>query len=157
MKKGKLTLSLKSKLFDRQHTFSLSGTVNHMEASDLNPMLENNAFVYATSGELDEMKFSFTANDTKATGSMTMLYHGLELAVKNKRTDDTTAIKERLISKIANRKVINSNPFHGKAIRVGIIDCERNPERFLFNYCFKSILSGIKSSMGLTPQVKQEK
>ena len=58
----------------------------------------------------------------KATGKMNFLYNGLKLAVKNKRTDDTTAIKERFISIIANEKVMDSNPVPGQEVRVGLID-----------------------------------
>ena len=73
-------------------------------------------------------------------------------AVKNKRTDDTTAFRERFISFIANRRVLDSNPIPGEEVREGIIDYERDPERFLFHYCFKSILSGIKSSFLRNPK-----
>ena len=118
-------------------------------------MLEKNAFIYVTSGKIDAMNFSFTANNTKATGKMIMLYHGLDIAVKNKRTDDTTAFRERLISLIAKRKVLDSNPIPNEDVREGIIDYERDPERFLFNYCFKSILSGIKSSLVKSPKKRK--
>jgi hypothetical protein len=118
-----------------------------MEISELNPILEKNAFVFVTSGKIDAINFNFIANNTKATGNMTMLYHGLEVAIKNKRTDDTTAIKERFMSIIANNKLINSNPVPGDGVRVGIIDYERDPEKSLINYCFKSALTGIKSSL----------
>jgi len=86
---------------------------------------------------------------------MTLLYHGLDITVKNKRTDDTTAFKERLISLIANKKIINSNPIPGENVRVGIVDYKRDPERFLFNYCFKSILSGMTSSLTNNPKKKK--
>ena len=147
MGKGKLTVLLKNRIFNKLNTFSIDGTLSGMEVKELNPMLERNAFIFATSGKIDAMDFSLTANNTKATGKMNLRYHGLNIAVKNKRTDDTTAIKERFISIIANRKILNSNPLPGEAVRIGIIDLERDPERFLFNYSFKSILTGIKSSL----------
>jgi hypothetical protein len=121
----------------------------------LNPLLENNAFIYSTSGKIDAMNFDFMANNAKATGKMTMLYHGLNIAVKNKRTDDTTAFKERLISFIANKQVLDSNPIPGNEVREGIIDYERDPERSFFNYCYKSILSGIKSSLAKSPKKRK--
>ncbi|MFA5329766.1 MAG: hypothetical protein WC384_18365 [Prolixibacteraceae bacterium] len=147
MGKGKLNIALKGRIFDRQNAFSVNGTLSGMEVKELNPMLEKNAFVYATAGKIDAMNFSFLANNTKATGQMTLRYHGLDVAVKNKRTDDTTAIKEQFMSIIANKKLLDSNPIPGEPVRVGMIDYERDPERFLFNYSFKSILSGIKSSL----------
>jgi hypothetical protein len=147
MGKGKLNIALKGRIFDPQNTFSVNGTLSGMEVNELNPILEKNAFVYATAGKIDAMKFSFLANNTNATGQMTLRYHGLNVAVKNKRTDDTTAIKERFMSIIANKKILDSNPVPGEPVRVGVIDYKRDPERFLFNYSFKSILSGIKSSL----------
>lgn len=152
MGKGKLTILLKSRIFDSQNTFSVNGTLSDMTISEMNPYLEKNAFVYVTSGKIDAMNFNFTANNTKATGKMKMLYNGLEITVKNKQTDDTTAFKERFISLIANREVIDSNPVPGENVREGIIEYERDPERFLFSYCAKSILSGIKSSLVKSPK-----
>jgi len=147
MGKGRFAVLLEARIFDRQNTFSVKGSLSAMEAMELNPMLEKNAFLYATSGKIDAMDFSFTANNTKATGNMTLLYHGLNIAVKNKQTDRTTAIKERIQSVIANLKVMDANPIPGEEVRAGVIDVERDPERFLFNYCFKSMLSGIKSGI----------
>lgn len=147
MGKGKLAVQLKGRLFDRQNTFSLKGSLSEMDARELNPILEKNAFINVTTGKIDAMNFSFTANNTKAIGEMTLLYHGLDVTLKNKRTDDTTAAKEQIGSLIANIKILNSNPLPGNKIRKGIIYNERDPEKFLFNYCFKSFLSGITSSL----------
>ena len=156
MGKGKMTILLKGRIFDSHNTFSLNGTLSGLEANELNPILEKYAFIYATSGKIDAMNFSLTANNTKATGKMTLLYHGLDIAVKNKETDDTTAFRERFISFIANRKVLDSNPVPDEDVREGIIDYERDPERFLFSYCFRSILSGIKFSLVKSPKKRKK-
>ena len=156
MGKGKVNISLKSQLYDKYNTFSMQGILSSMDAKEMNPMLERNAFMFVTSGTIDEMKFSFTANNYKAKGNMTFRYHGLDLAIKNSMTDDTTAIKEVLVSVIANLKVMNSNPLPRKEVRVGIIDFNRNPETFLFNYCAKALLSGIKSSISRKPSKKRK-
>lgn len=145
MGKGKFSFILKSRIFDNQNTFSVNGILSKMEIADMNPYLEKNAFIYASSGKVDEMSFKFTANNTKADGNVTMLYKDLDITVKNKNTDDTTAFRERFISMIANMKIIDSNPMPGQALRNGIIDYERDPEKFFFSYCVKSIFSGIKS------------
>ncbi len=147
MGKGKMTISLKGRLYESDNTFSLNGTLSNLEAKELNPILEKSAFIYATSGKIDAMNFRFTANNTKATGELTMLYNGLDITVKNRKTDDTTAFRERFISFIANRRILDSNPVGNENVRVGIIDYERDPERFIFHYCFNSILSGITTSL----------
>ena len=147
MGKGKLTILLKAELFNSHNPFSLEGTLSGLEAKELNPILEKSAFIYVTSGKIDRMNFKFSANNIKSSGKMTLLYHGLDIAVKNKLTDDTTAFRERFISFMVNRKLLDSNPLPNEQVRKGTIYYVRDPEKFLFGYCFRSILSGIKSSL----------
>ena len=147
MGKGKMAVHLKERIFDSNNVFSLEGTLSGLEASELNPILEKSAFFYATSGKIDALSFSFIANNDRATGKMIMLYHGLDIAVKNKQTDDTTALRERFVSYIANRRIPNSNPVQGGDVREGTIDYTRDPERSVLHYCFRSILSGITSTL----------
>jgi len=147
MGKSKMTVLLKAKLFDKLNTFSMNGTLGEIDIKELNPLLEKNALIYANSGKINKMSFNFTANDIKSTGQVIMLYNGLNLTVKNKKTDGTTAIKERILSFIANEKAWNSNPTPGDRVRVGIIDYNRDPNKFIVNYCLQSIVSGIKSSI----------
>lgn len=154
MDKSKLKVLLKNKLFDNQNTFTVEGNLSGMDVRTLNPILERNAFFYATSGKIDKMNFNFTADKNNSSGKLTMFYHGLEIAVKNKETDDTTGLGEKIISFIANIKILNSNPLPGDEIRVGTIEYKRDPEKFLFNYCLKSILSGITTSMVKQPKKK---
>ena len=146
MGKSSLSVQLKGELFDRNNAFLVSGKLSALDIKDLNPILENNAFIYA-SGKIDAMNFSFDADNIKSTGKLTMLYKGLDITVKDKRTDDTTALKSRFFTFIANRRILDSNPDKGEDIRVGTIDYERDPEKFLFHYCFRSILTGIISTV----------
>ncbi|MFM9950571.1 MAG: hypothetical protein ACKV1O_21720 [Saprospiraceae bacterium] len=156
MGKGKLIISIKAKLFDKLDAFSLTGHLAAMDAKILNPILEKNAFLFVTSGDIDAMNFNIEANNNRATGSMTLRYQGLDIALKNKRTDDTTGLKERVVSWIADLKIVDSNPLPGEAVRTGIIDYERDPQRFFFNYASKAILTGIQSSLEKNPKKKKK-
>ena len=156
MGKGKANIYFKGRIFDSENTFTVNGTLSGMEVMEMNPILEKNAFVYATAGKVESMDFSITADKNGAAGKMKMIYKGLDLTIKNKDTDDTTALKEQIISLIANMKVMDSNPMPGEEVRIGIIDYERDPEKFLFNYIVKSIMSGIKSSLVRIPKEKKK-
>ncbi|MGF1587498.1 MAG: hypothetical protein ACFCUM_19445 [Bacteroidales bacterium] len=145
MGRGKVTLNFKGKIFESQNTFSLNGSLSAMDASALNPILENNAFVFVRSGRIDSMNFSLTANNNKATGKMSLLYHDLNIEVMD--ADGATGLKERFVTFLANLAVINQNPGTGQEVREGVIDFERDPERSIFNYWVKSILSGVTSSL----------
>ncbi len=145
--KGKINIEYKYKIFEPNNQFSLTGVIKNMDLQEINPILEKTAFISIASGNIDGIKFSFNADSKKAAGEMAMLYHGLEVALINKKTDHTTALKERIISYIINKKVMDSNPLPGEEVRTGIIEFERDPEKFIFNYWFKSLLSGIKGTL----------
>jgi hypothetical protein len=63
----------------------------------------------------------------------------------NKQTGETDAIIAQVKSMIANVIVMESNPKQGKEVRPGIIEYERDPEKFLFSYVVKSVMTGMKS------------
>lgn len=156
MGKSKMTVSLKAKLFDKSNTFSMTGTLAEIDIKELNPILEKNASIFANSGNINKMNFNFTANDTKATGQMIMLYKGLDLGINNKQSNESKTLKARIITFIANEGVWNSNPTPGDEVRVGIIDFKNDPSKFIVNYCVKSIISGIKSSIIKVPMKKKK-
>jgi hypothetical protein len=147
MGNGRVAILLKSRIFDSRNTFAVNGRLSGMEASGLNPILENHAFITITSGRINSMDFSFSANNTKASGNLELLYQGLGLAIINKQTGETGAIIEQVKSVIANIIVMESNPMPGEEVRRGIIDYERDPEKFLFNYVVKALASGLKTTV----------
>jgi len=157
MGKSKVNLLLKARIFDNQNTFAMNGTLSEMEASELNPILEKSASITVTSGKINATNFSFSANNTKATGNMKLLYEGLNFAVMNRETGETDAIKEKVKSVIANIIVLESNPIQGEEVRLGIIEYERDPERFQFGYFFRALLSGIKTSVTKTKSPNKNK
>jgi hypothetical protein len=147
MKEGKVSISLTGKLNDPGNSFTVNGSLKDLDAVTLNPFLEKTAFMYATAGHINYMNFTFSADNSISRGNLTLAYKGLNIALKNKQTDDTTALKEKFLSLIVNMKINHSNPMPGEAMRVGIIEYKRDPQRFLFGYCAKSIMSGIRSSI----------
>lgn len=157
MGKGKVNLSLKARIFDNQNTFAMNGTLSGMEASELNSILEKSASITITSGKINTMNFGFSANNTKATGNMNLLYEELKFDIMDRQTGETTALKEQIKTLIANIILIESNPIRGEEVRPGIIEYERDPERFLPGYFFRSLLSGIKTTVTKTKSPKKSK
>jgi len=131
--------------------------LSEMEVSELNPILEENAFLSVTSGKINTLNFSFSANNTKTTGNLKLLYQGLDFAVMNKQTGETTAIIEQVKSLIANLVVLESNQMPGEEVRLGVIEYERDPERFLFNYVVKALMTGMKTSITKTKSPRKLK
>ncbi|MEO5582559.1 MAG: hypothetical protein ABIR66_07690 [Saprospiraceae bacterium] len=155
MGKGRIHLYLKTKIWDPAYTIAFGGHVSGFDMMALNPILGKNAFIYITSGKIESVNFSFEADKVRARGQMLLKYHDLQVAVKNKQNDDTVGLKSKLMTFIANKKILDSNPLPGENVRIGVIDYERDPEKFVLNYCFKAAFSGIKSTMLKTLPKKQ--
>ncbi len=156
MNAGRLSISIKAPLFDRNNTFKVKGSLAGMEVAKLNPMLTNNAFVEAKSGVIESMNFSFTADNTAAAGSLKILYNNLKIEVLDKQSETSSSLKGWLRSLIANMIILESNPLPNEEAREGTIEYKRDPERFLFNYAFKSILTGLKQSLGRASKRKRK-
>ena len=110
MDKGRLTVLLKARIYDRDNTFTVNGGLSGMEASALNHLLEKSAFITINSGIINKLNFSFSANNTKATGTLMLLYQGLNVAVINKKSGKSTGIIAWVKSLVANIIMIESNP-----------------------------------------------
>ncbi|MEP7320980.1 MAG: hypothetical protein ABI761_03635 [Saprospiraceae bacterium] len=156
MDKARLHLFLKIKLLDPAKTIFFGGHLSGFDLMALNPIFGRNAFTYVTSGKVESLQFKFQADKVRARGRMDFRYHDLRVAVKDPQKDDTIGIKSKLLTFLANKKILDANPLPDENPRVGVIYYERNPEKFLLNYCFKATFSGIKSTI-LKPANKKSK
>jgi hypothetical protein len=157
MGKSRTVAGIKARLYDPANTFTMEGSLGSIDAKDLNMMLERAAFVSARSGKIDDLYFSFRADNAMARGNVKMLYKDLKVTIMDKKTGDSTKLKEKLISLVANNRIYDSNPLPGKDVRLGKIEQARDPERFLFHYCFRSILSGIRNTIMKNPKPQKKK
>ena len=129
--------------------FDCSGTLEKFPLDALNIMLKNNANILIKEGYADKLEFSFHANEKYSSGSLLFLYHDLKIELLNKETNKS-ALKEKLISFVANKFLIKeSNPKKNEPPRRELIFYQRNPNRFIFNYTWKSVLSGLKPTIGI--------
>jgi hypothetical protein len=147
MDEGRLAIELKSRIYDPENTFTVKGTLWGMPAAALNPILEDHAFITIREGEIDGMEFYMLANNEKATGDLELRYGGLDFDVVDKQSGEAKGAVERMKSVVADWVVKDGNPLPGKDFRPGTIEYERDPEKFLFNYMVKSLISGVKTSV----------
>jgi hypothetical protein len=147
MEKGALSFNMKAKLYDPHNTFSLTGSLAEMHIPDINQTLERIAYVSVKSGMAQRTKFDFVADNRQSRGKMIFVYRDLELANVNEPAGAIKSFVQNVVTLVVGSQLIPSNPMPGEEIRVGTIEFERNPERSVFHYCVKSILSGIKSNI----------
>jgi hypothetical protein len=137
----------------------VSGVIEKLDFKHLNTILEPVLKVRAEEGFLDKLTFSFVANSSHADGKMTMDYRDLKLVTfrsKPKKgfiqklfdTDDDKVQKAGFKTFIINTFIIRKDrdkkqPFESRS---GTIDFDRNKSKYIFNYWWKAVSTGVKSA-----------
>jgi len=159
MGKSLLSLNMDFPLNHPQQRHRIQGEMLQFSIPDINTMLEPTAFTSVESGFVDTLRFIMTMDERQSSGDMQFIYRDFKVQLLNKDASQEEGLKEDLASLLANWLVIKKdNPDQsGKPIRVGKIAFVREPEKSVFAYWWKSLLSGFKSSVGMKSDASQTK
>jgi len=139
MGEGPLNLELTLPLEGNLHDFRCSGSVGAMQLSPLNDMLEPAINIKFNGGKVNRLTFDFIANDKASKGWMEFLYQDLDVALMKKEAD-----KEKgFMSTMANTMALSNNPAPGKNVKIVEIGFERDKNKGIINYVWKTIQSGM--------------
>ncbi|MEX0905878.1 MAG: hypothetical protein WD604_06105 [Balneolaceae bacterium] len=131
-----------------EHRHFIEGTVESMDATHFNRALEPLAFQRIESGRVLSIQFLMELGEEEASGDVEFLYEDLNITLLSEGSND-----ENLITKagtfLANTFAIESNNNDPEDPRIGEVSFERDKEKFVFNYWWKSLQSGLESSIGL--------
>ncbi|KOH45904.1 AsmA family protein [Sunxiuqinia dokdonensis] len=120
----------------------VSGTLRAMDLEAFNPMLVQNAAVRVETGNLNRMAFNFLYNNNRSAGDLLFEYDQLKVHL----LDQEDRTNKKVQSFFTNLLVLQKENVRGdRAFREGTIAFERDKKKSLFNYWWKSLLSGIKS------------
>ncbi|WP_089684394.1 hypothetical protein [Catalinimonas alkaloidigena] len=159
MDQGHLIGTLRCRLDDPTDPFTLRGRMTSLSLSKLNPLLEPVAFVVIESGVAEQVDFDIKGNREFAEGDMHFRYNDLKISLANKRTGDTNKLGVEIASFFANAFVLRSRnprvPFG--PLHPGEVYMERDKNKSFVNYCWKALLSGIKTSIGMSAVKKKDR
>lgn len=112
-------------------------------------MLIPAAFTQIESGWLQNLDFEFTYGNDQSEGIMNFEYENLKIHTLKKKNVEKNPL-QAVKTFIANTFVIKTDNLQSdKNFRQGEIQFERNKKKSIFNYWWKSLLSGFKSSTGI--------
>ena len=95
--------------------------------------------------EVENIKFNFHATKKSSTGLVEMNYRDLKVAVVSIVDGKSQNTGKKIVSMLANAFIVKSDVPSKKDDRTSAkIFYVRDPERFIFNYSWKSIFSGVK-------------
>ncbi len=152
---GFLKLDFSFPLNSSEYGHTFSGSLSGMDMVDLNPILEV-VPARVDEGKIDKITFSAFATDKRSRGKLYMYYKNLKLKLKDKDTGKVGA-KQDILSFLADKLFIrNDNPKKGGDFREGIIDFERDESKSIINFWWKSLLTGIVSTVSTKNLINDE-
>jgi hypothetical protein len=138
----------------KEPQFSINGTVKKFNLPDLNQFLQSYAPATIKRGTSDEITFSGNVYRTNSTGTMTFLYHDLEVDLA---LHDKAKWKSSVLSFAANTYLNASNPPSANLPpRIVHFHAERNMNKSFINILVKSILAGLKETMIMSKENKKD-
>jgi hypothetical protein len=139
MGEGPLKVQLHLPLEGNLHNFVCSGSVGAMQLSPLNDMLEPAINMKFNGGKVNRMTFYFTASDKASKGWMEFHYQDLDVVLMKKKAEKEWGF----ISSLANTVTLSNNPAPGKDLKIVEIGFERDRNKGIINYVWKTIQSGM--------------
>jgi len=148
MGQGELRVVFKFPMANKEMSFTVDGLLDSMDLKAINPILENSAFVHIREGQANSMRFYVQGNRDRSAGELRFNYNDLNILLVDK-DKGRPGLDERVGSLIANAFVVKADNPKAVFFRVGEVEHERDPSRSVFSYWWRSLLSGIKSSIGM--------
>lgn len=134
--------------------YTVTGNLQEMDLTAFNPMIKHVGFIEIEDGRLLDLNFNFKYNLQQSAGEMQFEYKDFKIKTISKASNDTNSLGQDIKSFVANTFIVNThNMKKDKKFRVGKISFKRNTKRSIFNYWWKSLLTGFRSSTG----IKEEK
>lgn len=152
--KGNLKARLDIDLTSNNESFNIKGNLGQMEATTFNKMTKELILVEITSGDIKGVMFNFSADDDVSNGEIIVRYENLKAKVLKEK--DTTK-KAKFMSFIAGGAIRSNNMPDDNKFRKGIINFERVKGKALPNYLWKSVLSGLISTIAPVGENKNQK
>ncbi|MBN2732058.1 MAG: hypothetical protein JXR26_06495 [Balneolaceae bacterium] len=125
----------------------INGRLSSMPITDFNRMIEYVAFVRIDTGMLNSLKFDMTLNKERSNGTLIMKYENFKISVLDKKSITQKGLLENLMTFVANNFVVRKNNTPESGMQAGRIQFERVEDKSIFNFWWKSLLSGIKESI----------
>lgn len=139
MDEGPMHVELDLPLQGNLRDFRCIGSVGAMELFPVNGMLEPSLHMIFKTGKLNRLTFDFTANDNVSRGWMEFLYQDLDVVLLKKEPGKEFGF----LSFMANSMTLSNNPSHRRDLKTVEIGFERDKNKGIIGYIWRTIQSGL--------------
>jgi hypothetical protein len=132
------------------YAHTVKGSLLPMTLTPLNHMLEKSEPMSIDAGTLNKFEFELSLNSTRSEGLFYMGYDNLNVVVLEYKSNKRK--KSGFASFWANKMVLNTQNPKGNTLEPVSISYDRDIQRSIINYWWKSIYSGAKEVLGIKPK-----
>lgn len=157
MDEGVLEVHFDIPLDSPSDAYTFKGQLSATNLTAFNPMLSPVAFVKIDDGMAQSLQFEVQANDDNGKGTMQFVYDNLKIKFLNEETGKSKGLLQGIKSFVANTFVVKSKNSPEQNFREGEMYFERDKSKSIVNFWWKTLLSGLKSSVGVPDQAKKER
>ncbi|WP_020401685.1 hypothetical protein [Gracilimonas tropica] len=143
MNSSPLSVQVEYPLYDMTNTHTVKAQLESIDPKEVSGMLRNVGFIELKDGFVEGMETEMTLNSDSATGEVLIEYRDLKVKFLNDENPEKNGLKQRVKTFVANTFAIKSNNT-GEDAETGQIDFEREKNKSIFAYWWKSLLSGMK-------------
>jgi hypothetical protein len=141
----------------RADSFSVHAAIGQLDLTSINPMLSKLLPVSIQRGTSKSTEiFHIKGDSARASGIMHFRYHNLAIRLDAAGSGTWGRFEQLLLTEVVNIFLANNNPNEDGKMKEGIIYFERDVSKGFFNFLWKSVLSGIKSSVGINTKTQKE-
>jgi hypothetical protein len=138
-------------------TFNVHATIGELDLTTINPMLSKLVPASIEHGIAPNTEIvQINGNKTSAEGVMNFKYNNLAIRLHQTKPGTWNMIEQSLLSELVNLLLADNNPNDDGKMKQGVIYFERDTTKGFFNFVWKSVLSGIKSSVGFNSKTQKE-
>ena len=143
-----LNANFRFDMASKNYVHEIEGSLGKMDLTQINPILEKSAPVKIVSGNLNRFDFSLKCNSKTAFGELYFGYDNLEIALLEFQANKAKVSK--FASFWANKMVLNSkNPKKEDEFFPASINFQRDVERSILHFWWKTILTGARQTVGI--------
>ena len=146
---AKLSATFNFDLTDKNYYHTVTGSLEQMPVTALNAMIEKSVPVSVESGNLNRFEFDMELNEERAVGELWFGYDDFRITLLDYSNEEVR--KSKLATFWANKVILNSENPKGDELQPQTIFYERDEERSIINFWWKSIYSGAQKVIGIEP------
>ncbi|MEQ8910199.1 MAG: hypothetical protein RIC95_13460 [Vicingaceae bacterium] len=151
--KSPLACQINFDLASKSSYHHVKGRMEKLSFKELNPILAPMVDINFKSGDSDQLLFDFNGNYYRSKGSLKFYYKDLKIQLHGADESKTKKLWRNIAGGLANALVIRTDNPHNGLLKEGEIHFDRNHDKSIFNFWWKSIFSGMtKTVLKIDPQ-----